>query len=219
MNNYLKNIKIRNIIILFLAFIFIVLSIYFYRDNKSKVFMDEYMEDIFVEESVSTISEDYNALNELSIEKESKNTIVVEIKGEVKNPDVYEMEEGSIIKDLIEKAGGLTSEANIDKINRAAKLNPNQLIIIPNKNSSEENFLGESEIIYGETNESSEKLININTASLEELTKINGIGETKAKSIIEYREKNGAFKSIEEIKNVKGIGEKTFEKLKDSITI
>ncbi|ASW43986.1 helix-hairpin-helix domain-containing protein [Clostridium isatidis] len=219
MNNYLKNIKIRNIIILFLAFIFIVLSIYFYRDNKSKVFMDEYMEDIFVEESVSTISEDYNALNDLSIEKESKNTIVVEIKGEVKNPDVYEMEEGSIIKDLIEKAGGLTSEANIDKINRAAKLNPNQLIIIPNKNSSEENFLGESEIIYGETNESSEKLININTASLEELTKINGIGETKAKSIIEYREKNGAFKSIEEIKNVKGIGEKTFEKLKDSITI
>lgn len=219
MNNYLKNIKIRNILILFLAFIFIVLSIYFYRDNKSKVFMDEYMEDIFVEESVSTISEDYNALNDLSIEKESKNTIVVEIKGEVKNPDVYEMEEGSIIKDLIEKAGGLTSEANIDKINRAAKLNPNQLIIIPNKNSSEENFLGESEIIYGETNESSEKLININTASLEELTKINGIGETKAKSIIEYREKNGAFKSIEEIKNVKGIGEKTFEKLKDSITI
>ncbi|NLL30069.1 MAG: competence protein ComEA [Clostridiales bacterium] len=219
MNNYLKNIKTRNIIILFLGIILLAISLYLYRDNKSKVFMDEYMEDIFVEEAVTTLSEEYTTTDYISKEKEVKNTIVVEIKGEVKNPDVYKMEEGSIIKDLIEKAGGLTPEANIDKINRAAKLNPNQLIIIPNINNIEENTLGESALIHSNPNESGKELININTASLEELTKINGIGEVKAKSIIEYREQNGSFKSIEEIKNIKGIGEKTFEKLKDSITI
>lgn len=219
MNNYLKNIKKRNIIILFLGIILLAISLYLYRDNKSKVFMDEYMEDIFVEEAVTTLSEEYTTTDYISKEKEVKNTIVVEIKGEVKNPDVYKMEEGSIIKDLIEKAGGLTPEANIDKINRAAKLNPNQLIIIPNINNIEENTLGESALIHSNPNESGKELININTASLEELTKINGIGEVKAKSIIEYREQNGSFKSIEEIKNIKGIGEKTFEKLKDSITI
>lgn len=219
MNNYLKNIKTRNIIILFLGIILLAISLYLYRDNKSKVFMDEYMEDIFVEEAVTTLSEEYTTTDYISKEKEVKNTIVVEIKGEVKNPDVYKMEEGSIIKDLIEKAGGLTPEANIDKINRAAKLNPNQLIIIPNINNIEENTLGESALIHSNPNESGKELININTASLEELTKINGIGEVKAKSIIEYREQNGGFKSIEEIKNIKGIGEKTFEKLKDSITI
>ncbi|MBU5454473.1 helix-hairpin-helix domain-containing protein [Caproiciproducens sp. MSJ-32] len=215
MSNYLKNIKKRDIAILFLAFILLIISINLYKSNKSKVFMDEYMEDIFVEEAVATISEE-DIIEELPKEKEVKKTIVVEIKGEVRKPDVYEMEEGSIIKDLIDKAGGLTEEANIDKINRAAKLNPNQLIIIPNKNFSEEISLEGASVIY---NESNEKLININTASLEELTEIKGIGEVKAKSIIEYREKYGAFKSIEELKNVKGIGEKTFEKLKDLVTI
>jgi competence protein ComEA len=124
------------------------------------------------------------------------------------------MEEGNIVRDLIEKAGGLTDEANIDKINRAAKLISNQLIIIPNKNSVEENTTIET--IY---NEKGDEIININTASIDELTKINGIGEVRAKRIMEYREKNGGFKSVEEIKNIEGIGEKTFEKLKDFITI
>ena len=154
MNNYLKNIKTRNIIILFLGIILLAISLYLYRDNKSKVFMDECMEDIFVEEAVTTLSEEYTTTDYISKEKEVKNTIVVEIKGEVKNPDVYKMEEGSIIKDLIEKAGGLTPEANIDKINRAAKLNPNQLIIIPNINNIEENTLGESALIHSNPNES-----------------------------------------------------------------
>ena len=155
--------------------------------------MDEYMEDIFVEEAVTTLSEEYTTTDYISKEKEVKNTIVVEIKGEVKNPDVYKMEEGSIIKDLIEKAGGLTPEANIDKINRAAKLNPNQLIIIPNINNIEENTLGESALIHSNPNESGKELININTASLEELTKINGIGEVKAKVLLNIENKMEAL--------------------------
>ncbi|WP_291648781.1 helix-hairpin-helix domain-containing protein [Clostridium sp.] len=143
--------------------------------------------------------------------------IIVEIKGEVVNPDVYEISEGSIIRDLITKAGGLTNEANIDKINRADKLRDNQLIVIPNKNDLSN---GNTNInISAEGSGSGDGAININTASLEELQKINGVGEVKAKSIIEYREKNGGFKSIDEMKNIEGIGDKTFEKMKDKITI
>jgi competence protein ComEA len=215
MNNNVGNIRIRNIAISIVGLILLLISFNLYKDNKTKVFMDEYMDDIFVEESVSTISDNYEETeNILQIEEKEKTTILIEIKGEVKRPDVYEMDEGSIVRDLIEKAGGLTDEANIDKINRAAKLMSNQLIIIPNKNSVEESITVET--IY---NGNEGEIININTASIEELTKINGIGEVRAKRIIEYREENSGFKSIEEIKNIEGIGEKTFEKLKDSITI
>ncbi|MDZ4906997.1 helix-hairpin-helix domain-containing protein, partial [Clostridium perfringens] len=142
--------------------------------------------------------------------------IVVEIKGEVVNPDVYELSEGSIIRDLINKAGGLTKDASIDKINRADKLKANQLVVIPNKESNENTSMATTSNISGSTSENG--VININTANLDELKKINGVGEGKAKNINEYREKNGGFKSIEEIKNIEGIGEKTFEKLKDKIT-
>ena len=210
--------NIRNIILIILALFCILSSFYLYGRNKSKVFKDEYMKNIFVEEngteeeviegdSIETFGE--NVVNNTT------NKIIVEIKGEVKNPDVYEIDDGSIIRDLINMAGGLTEEANIDGINRAEKLRANQLIVIPNKDSTNNIIISNSV----STGDSSEGIININTATLSELQNINGIGEVKAQSIIDYREKNGGFKSIEEIKNVDGIGSKTFEKIKDQISI
>ena len=210
--------NIRNIILIILALFCILSSFYLYGRNKSKVFKDEYMKNIFVEEndieeevidggSIETFGE--NVVNSTT------NKIIVEIKGEVKNPDVYEIDDGSIIRDLINMAGGLTEEANIDGINRAEKLRANQLIVIPNKDSTN-NIIISNSILTGD---SSKGIININTATLSELQNINGIGEVKAQSIIDYREKNGGFKSIEEIKNVDGIGSKTFEKIKDQICI
>ena len=210
-----KNIKkiltLRNIVLFTLGVFCIITSFYLYGRNSSKVFKDEYMPNIFVEEdnneeSVETIGE--NIINT------KVNKILVEIKGEVNKPDVYEIDEGSIIRDLIDRAGGLTSDANINNINRAEKLKNNQLIIIQNKNdiSTDENK-------NISTGVSSDGFININNADLSELQKINGIGEVKAQSIIDYREKNGGFKSIEDIKNVDGIGSKTFEKIKDKICI
>ena len=205
----------KNIAIAVLVLLCLIVSFYLYGRNKSKVFKDEYMENIFVDENDSSNLEAESVevfkTNETSSEK--INNIIVEIKGEVKHPDVYEMEEGSIIRDIIEKAGGLTSEANIDKINRAEKLKANQLIVIPNKNSTEIINLTPS------GTSSNDEIININTASTEELQKISGIGEVKAQNIIKYREENAGFKSIEEIKNIDGIGEKTFEKIKDKISI
>lgn len=220
----------RNIILLVIVFLCITTSFILYGKNKSKVFKDEYMKDIFVDEEdvyknensieVTTKSEVASSNQEKSVANTKNKNIFVEIKGEVVKPDVYEISEGSIIRDLINKAGGLTSEADIDKINRADKLKANQLIIIPNKNDSSNvgSNLGTGDI-SNSVQATESDVININTATLEELQKINGVGEVKAKSIMEYREKNGGFNSIEEIKNIDGIGEKTFEKMKDKIGV
>lgn len=213
----------RNIVLIMLVFLCVITSFILYGKNKSKVFKDEYMKNIFVEEEApddNSVEVNAEPIKEVKGENQlTKGTkmIVVEIKGEVANPDVYEISEGSIIRDLITKAGGLTNEANIDKINRADKLRDNQLIVIPNKN--ELSNANTNINVSKEGNTAEDGIININTASLEELQKINGVGEVKAKSIINYREKNGGFKSIDEMKNIEGIGDKTFEKMKDQITV
>ena len=210
--------NVRNIVLITLALFCILASFYLYGRNKSSVFKDEYMKNIFVEENEANSEVIEGGSRETfgeNVVNKIPNKITVEIKGEVKNPDVYEINEGSIIRDLINMAGGLTEEANIDGINRAEKLRANELIVIPNKDDANNN-VGSSSISTGV---SSDGIININTATLTELQNITGIGETKAQSIIKYREKNGGFKSIEEIKNIDGIGAKTFEKIKDQISI
>ncbi|MDV4149960.1 helix-hairpin-helix domain-containing protein [Clostridium sp. AL.422] len=216
MDKKIKSIlTVRNLILIFLGLFCIIASFYLYGRNKSKVFKDEYMQNIFVEEenTGTDLEEESITSSGTNIANSNKSKIIVEIKGEVKNPDVYEVEEGSIIRDLINVAGGLTEEANIDSINRAEKLINNQLIVIPNKDGDISSGIG----INTGSAVSSDGIININSASISDLQKINGIGEVKAQSIIDYREKNGGFKSIEDIKNVEGIGDKTFEKIKDKI--
>lgn len=153
--------------------------------------------------------------------------IVVDIKGEVKNPGVYTLANGSIVEDLIKKAGGITKDGTLQNINRAQVLKPNEAIVIANKKDiDKEVAVGNDNALNTTSNGVGEKetgkkgsLININTASVEELKTLNGIGDSKAESIISYREEKGGFKNIEEIQNVSGIGKATFEKLKDKICI
>lgn len=231
----LKNKKVIGIMIF--LFITVSVSLLTYGKNRNNVFKDEYMQNIFIDEdSISTEEENMNTdylqnfqeeNNNLTIENKvadttletvSNNTIVVEIKGEVMNPDVYTLNEGSIIKDLIEIAGGLTENADISNINRAKEIKNHELIIIRNINdlNIEEEYATEDKEI---NEESDDGKISINDSDLSKLKEIPGIGEVKANSIISYREKNNGFKSIEELKNVDGIGEKTFEKIKDSIKL
>lgn len=139
--------------------------------------------------------------------------IVVDIKGEVKNPNIYWLDEGSIVEDLIFAAGGITEEGDLNNINRAEELSNHQSIIIPNINDAE----AQQENILSVSGNNNEDIININTASISELDTLPGIGAAKAESIINYREENGKFKTIEEIKNVSGIGEGVFEKIKNKI--
>lgn len=181
-------------------------------------------ESIFVETEVNSNSikeKNYygdNSNDENIIELKDKK-IVVEIKGEVKKPDVYTLDEDCIVKDLIDMAGGLTEYANISNINRAKKLQNHELIYINNINDANNNTIISTEINNSLNQGNSNGKININYATLEQLKELNGIGDAKAKKIIEYREKNGGFKSLEDMKNVDGIGEKMFEKIKEQIEI
>ncbi|EIF6163442.1 helix-hairpin-helix domain-containing protein [Clostridium perfringens] len=225
-----------------------------YSKTNDKKISDSDMEKLFLNSEESEENnelEDFNE-KESSLKKEESNNsklekdsdieeketslgeekIVVEIKGEVKKPNVYELKNGSRIYELIEEAGGPTDEADLSDINRALYLSDGQCIVIKNINDveSEEVNLNESlntEVANsipanlpgekGEKNESS--VININTASKETLMTLNGIGESKAQAIIDYRDEIGGFKSVDDITNVSGIGEKTLEKIKDKISI
>lgn len=150
--------------------------------------------------------------------------IIVDVAGAVANPSVLELPEGSRVFEAIEKAGGLTGEADTRVLNQAEILIDGQKLYIPTKQE-----IMELEAEGGGTAISSNSpytsisgksgLVNINTADSAALQQLSGIGPVTADKIINYRDKNGKFNSIEEIKNVSGIGEKTFEKFKDKITV
>ncbi|MDQ0148677.1 helix-hairpin-helix domain-containing protein [Eubacterium multiforme] len=198
------------------------------KNNNETIFVEESgdVSDINASKSNDKNGENINLKdsNEESI-KLKDNKIVVDIKGEVKNEGVYYLEDGSIIEDLIKEAGGLTKKAALDYVNRAEKLKNNMCVIIPNKDNIKKLEKESKETSaplnssLKDSNSSKEEKININTADESELNKINGIGPSKAKAIITYREESGGFKSIEDIKNVSGIGEGTFLKIKDSICV
>lgn len=144
-------------------------------------------------------------------------SIVVEIKGEVRKPDVYTLHEDAIVRDLIEMAGGLTENADLTNINRAKKLQNHDLIYIENKNGPKRDLQNMNTSIGNGVNSNGK--VNINTATADELKKLSGIGEVKAKNILDYRQKSGNFNSIEDIKNVTGITDKIFEKIKEQLEV
>lgn len=186
------------------------------KNDSESIFVDNTENtETTVDNNISKDSRENNNGKKYSEEAVIKNKkIVVEIRGEVKKPDVYTLNENSIVKDIIEMAGGLTENADLSNVNRAKKLQDHELVYIATKNES----VSISQNV-SQNNTVENKKVNINTAALEELKTIKGIGDAKAKSIIEYREKNGGFKKLEDIKNITGIGEKMFEKIKDQIEI
>ena len=172
--------------------------------------------------------------NEIKEKKEKENTkVIIDIKGEIVNPGVYELTDKNNVNDAINMAGGLTKNSDTSNINLSKKLKDEMVIIvyskkeIENMEKSNENTCEpcNNACITSEdensklTNKESKSIINLNTATKEELLTLDGIGESKANAIIDYRNKNGPFKNVEEIKNVSGIGESAYEKLKDNIEV
>ena len=139
--------------------------------------------------------------------------IFVDIKGAVKNPGVYQMKVGDRVKDALDAAGGLTEEADSQKVNLAKRLEDQMAIVVPKVGEEAE------EIPAGATSkeEAKEGKVNINTATVEELKTLKGVGEKKAEAIIEYRKKNGSFKTKEDLMKVRGIGKKLFESFEERI--
>lgn len=174
------------------------------------------------------------------IPKEEK--IKVDIKGAVKNPGVYEINSNRRAADAIAISGGLTNDADTSTINLSKNLTDEMVIIIYTKEEVAEMLKGSTSIKYIEkecicpkiendacidnvidnkpdTNTSNEQKVSLNSATIDELMQLPGIGEVKAKVIIAYREENGGFKSIEELLEVNGIGESTFNKIKDQLSL
>lgn len=152
---------------------------------------------------------DDNKNKDVKTEKLEDN-IVIDISGEIKNPGIYKMKGRVRLYEIIDKAGGLKEEANINSINQARYVKDGEKIIIPSSRNSQGM---DKESISNENN-----LVNINTASKEELLKLPGIGEVTAEKIINYRDNNN-FTKIEDLKNVNGIGTATYNKLKDLICV
>ena len=150
-------------------------------------------------------------------EKIENEIIKVYVTGEVKNQGVIELEQGSRIVDAIEKAGGQTEEANLKNVNLAYELEDGQKIYIPNKSEENTNEITDDGVTEIDSKEND--TININKANEKELQELNEIGESLASSIIKYREDNGKFKNIEDLKNVPGIGESKFSNIKEKIKV
>ena len=141
--------------------------------------------------------------------------ICVYICGAVHEPGVYELPEGSRVHEALEMAGGMTEEAAAYALNLARIAVDGEQIYVPDA----EEIQGQSILSGSAGGLGYEKKVNINTASMEELMTLTGIGEAKAESIIRYREENGGFQSIEDLMEIGGIKEGVFEKIKDDITI
>ena len=167
------------------------------------------------EESVeeTTVVEMTVLAEKTEVSTTQETVIFVDIKGAVKNPGVYQMKVGDRVKDALDAAGGLTDEADSQKVNLAKRLEDQMVIVVPKVGEEAE------EIPAGATSkeEAKEGKVNINTATVEELKTLKGVGEKKAEAIIEYRKKNGSFQTKEDLMKVRGIGKKLFESFQERI--
>ncbi len=139
--------------------------------------------------------------------------IVVDVKGAVSVPGVYELKNGSRIHEVIHLAGGFLDEADRDSVNLALRVSDEMVVYVPYEGEEQEINL------FVQNEDASSGVVNLNTATESELQALQGVGPAKAAAIIQYREENGHFNTIEEITNVSGIGDKSFESLKDMISV
>ena len=251
-DSILKNIIIwiRNnkkiVVIVIIIIIAILLGYYLYNKEENSYKLTNYKEERkennnekeVNKEETNKEGENINNNDEKNIivEEMQKEIIVVHISGAVAKEGIVEVSLGKRISDVIEKAGGLLENANLDKINLAFKVEDGMKIHIPTNEEVEKEILNQyqdNRYVYDENviqnssnnsvksnnKKSNNEKININTATEEKLDELPEVGESTAKKIITYRNKNGKFKSIEDIKNVSGIGDAKFEQIKDFIIV
>ncbi len=183
--------RYRNWLLMISALVAVLVGLYLQKNTEKEHISTPLMIEETVEEA-DIQSEDY----------------MVDIKGAVKNPGVYETSADERVVDIIKKAGGLEIDADPSKINYAQRVEDEMVILVPKV----------GEMAEGNLTQSQPMKININKASKEELETLSGVGPSKAEAIINHREEEGLFKSVEDILNVTGIGEKMYEKIKDEIS-
>ena len=232
---HIKIITIVIIIVLILFFSFLKI----YLNNNSK------LEEVVVDKNEEVGEKDLVKEEDARKQELEKEIVFVDIKGAINNPGVYEIESDKKVIDVINLAGGLTDKADTSLINLAKQVTKEMVVIIYTKEEVEQakqqapiikivekecicpeiknDACLEKEQENEEVNEEKvdvvDKKINLNKATLEELQTLEGIGESKAKAIIAYREEKGKFNNIEELLEVSGIGEKLYETIKTNITV
>lgn len=194
----------------------VVVVIIIYYINSTK--------DVYNYEELNTVED-----TKLDTKKEEteEDKIVVHVTGAVKNEGVVEVKENARINDVIAAAGGLADDVDLKNVNLAYIVEDGQKIYIPSIKDNEENRddgeivtenAGEN-VLKEEEESGKNSVININTANIEALTAIPGVGSATAEKIVTYRKENGKFKTVEDIKNVSGIGDKKYEAIKDYISV
>jgi len=214
MINFFKDKKVLIVGMSLIAIIFGILGYFYFNSNNEKIILNE---------SISIKEENIDLV---------ENNFYVDVKGAVKDPGVYLVSEGERVIDAIEKAGGLKKNANTTNINLSKRLVSEMVVVVYTDSEIKKGKKGlecdtkcDCEVIEinncieSEIKDTQSTKVNINKASVEELMKLSGVGESKANAIVTYREENGNFKSIAEIKNVSGIGDALFESIKDGITV
>jgi competence protein ComEA len=201
---YKKSVMIISILLALIGFYY-----HFFKDSTTSELINAKEE-----EDLLTLAETEESVAETTGEEIEKSIFVIDVKGEIVHPGVYEMEAGARVHQLIKEAGGLNDDADEMAINLAAPLEDGMVIYIPRKGEGEDNPIP----IQSQQEDKDEK-VNINLATSEELQTLTGIGPSKAETIITYREENGLFKAPESLLEVSGIGEKSLEKIKDEITV
>lgn len=216
----LENLTKKQKIIVFIIAVVVAIGMIYFIYSKNQVDDNINLEnDILVSE---------NSTKDSSKETSSDDEVIVHVTGSVKSPGVVKLKEGSRIEDAIEAAGGLTENADISKVNLAFVVEDGTKIRIP---SSLDEDIGDGDvvdsgsgenIVVEENTTSSGKngqIVNINKATVTELETLPGIGASLAGRIVEYRSQNGKFASVEDIKNVSGIGESKFNSIRDFISV
>lgn len=221
MQNWWRKIKIWQLIVGTCGVVLLGIAVFLLVTQQEK----EDKELLIETSSTTEVTVDTKKEQEQANNKSKSSKIYVDISGAVKHPGVYQLTQGARLFDLLKQAGGLTEDAAIQTVNQAMIIQDQQKIIILTQ-AQAESLDTESINNNGNLEEKSDKKspkeagkININQADLTQLQQLSGIGEKKAQAIIDYRNENGSFKTIEDLAKVTGIGEKTVEKLRDSITI
>ncbi|WP_303949876.1 helix-hairpin-helix domain-containing protein [Streptococcus vestibularis] len=178
--------------------------------------------------SISSSKQSSKSLTEASSQSQTegsekvKSKVTVDVKGAVVKPDVYSLKASARVTDAIKVAGGMTEDADAKSVNLAASLSDEEVIYVANKDENV-SVLDQSATDHvsdkGGQAVSKDGKINLNTATKEQLHTISGIGAKRAEDIIDYRESHGGFQSVDDLKNVSGIGDKTLDKIRESIYV
>lgn len=192
------------------------LAFYIYRTGGEKPESSLQTSDIIKAESSATKKEGESS--DQVISSQDSPFVMVDIKGAVQKPGVYQLPKDARVKDALAQAGGATKEADLRQLNLASKLQDEMAVYIP---AAGEEIPPSSPVssISSSGTSNDQPLVNINTANTDELQTLNGIGPSKASAIVSYREENGLFQTVEDLGQVSGIGDKSLEKIKAQITV